>query len=209
MPLSLDPQRVRERVSFGVDPNTPFRLGIPTLTVANRDPAVGQDDARRSPAVGDLRRSCGSRASGAGVNHRSLRVAFYRRWWLPKGYSSANSGKREQSPFPVPSRHVSVRRSACLGSSPNANANFWGLWLTGRHWLVPLQRAAANLVQTRRREPVRCWSVPPRIVRRKPAVAVPRTPFRSTAEFLDRTGSVGIFRWPRILRMSDWERNFR
>ncbi len=70
---------------------------------------------------------------------------------------------------------------------PLAAGELGALWLTGRHWLVPLRRAAAILAQTRRREPVRCWSVPPRIVRRNPRVAVPRVPFGCTAEFLDRT----------------------
>jgi len=51
--------------------------------------------------------------------------------WLPKGNGSANSGEREQLAFLISPGHVSVRRSACLGSSPDANANFGGLWLTG------------------------------------------------------------------------------
>ena len=60
------------------------RVGESTLTVANGESAIERDIARRSRAVGDLQRSPRSRASGAGVNHRALRVAFNRRRWLPE-----------------------------------------------------------------------------------------------------------------------------
>ncbi len=119
-----DPQRVRDTVWIGTEPTPPVS-------------AWGTHSHRREPRVrampvGRARwGTCGDQRSDSPVNQSAPTVAFYRRRWLPTGYSSANSGKREQSAFSVSSRHVSVRRSACLGSSQDANANFGGLWLTG------------------------------------------------------------------------------
>ncbi len=113
-----DTQRVRDSVRLGTDPNPPV---LAWGTHLHRcEPRV------RAMPVGRARwGTCGDLSSGAPVNQSAAKVASYQRQWLPDPNAFANSEKREQSAFPIPSGHVSVRKTVLLGVRSKRYCELW------------------------------------------------------------------------------------
>ncbi len=115
-----EPERVRESVAFGVDPNTPVS---PWGTHSHGC----EPRARCLAATVESVASWRDLAARRFVNHCAREVAYSSRQWLPEANGLANSVKREQSAFPVPPGCSLGSKSVGLGTEQDSNSNSSGV----------------------------------------------------------------------------------